>query len=101
VKDNGTPHLVALWGGTGLNPDRESIQSYIQSAEWFADVSRLAGADVVLSNHTDFDASKVKLPLVAKRETGSPNPYVVGKEGVQRYLKVAEECATSRLMRLN
>jgi metallo-beta-lactamase class B len=101
VKDNGTPHLIALWGGTGLNADRESIQSYIQSAQWFADVSRLAGADVVLSNHTDFDASKVKLPLVAKRETGSPNPYVVGKEGVQRYLKVAEECATARLMRLN
>jgi len=26
---------------------------------------------------------------------------VVGNESVRRYLKVAEECATARLMRLN
>jgi len=32
VKDNGKPHLAALWGGTGLNADRESLQSYIRSA---------------------------------------------------------------------
>ena len=27
VKDNGTPHLAALWGGVGLNPDRERVQT--------------------------------------------------------------------------
>ncbi len=101
VKDNGKPHLAALWGGTGLNPDRDSIQSYIRSAQRFGDIVRQAGADMILSNHTDWDGSKVKLPLAAKRAPGSPNPYVVGNESVQRYLKVAEECATSRLMRLN
>jgi len=47
------------------------------------------------------DRSKVNLPMLAKRATGSSNPYVVGNENVRRYLKVAEECATSRLMRLN
>jgi metallo-beta-lactamase class B len=101
VKNNGTPHLAALWGGTGLNPDRESIQNYVRSAQRFGDIVRQAGADVILSNHTDFDGSKVKLPLAAKRAPGSPNPYVVGNESVRRYLKVAEECATARLMRLN
>ena len=30
VRDNGKPHVAALWGGTGLNPDRESMQTYIQ-----------------------------------------------------------------------
>jgi metallo-beta-lactamase class B len=29
VKDNGKPHLAALWGGTGLNADRDSLQTYI------------------------------------------------------------------------
>jgi len=101
VKDNGRPHLVALWGGTGLNPDKESIQNYIRSAQRFSDIVRQAGADVILSNHTDFDGSKVKLPLAAKRASGAPNPYVVGNESVRRYLKVAEECATSRVIRLN
>ena len=101
VKDNGKPHLVALWGGTGLNADRESLQNYIRSAQRFSDIVRQAGADIILSNHTDWDRSKINLPLVAKRAAGTPNPYVVGNEGVSRYLKVAEQCATSRLMRLN
>jgi metallo-beta-lactamase class B len=101
VKDNGKPHLAALWGGTGLNADRESIQNYVRSAQRFSDIVRQAGADMILSNHTDWDGSKVNLPLLAKRAPGSRNPYVVGNEAVRRYLKVAEECATSRLMRLN
>jgi metallo-beta-lactamase class B len=101
VKDNGKPHLVALWGGTGLNADRESLQNYIRSAQRFSEIVRQAGADIILSNHTDWDRSKINLPLVAKRAAGTPNPYVVGNEVVSRYLKVAEQCATSRLMRLN
>ena len=103
VKDNGSPHLAALWGGTGLNADRESLQNYIRSAQRFSDIVRQAGADMILSNHTDWDRSKVNLPLVAKRARGtpSPNPYLVGNENVRNYLKVAEECATARVMRLN
>ena len=102
VKDNGKPHLAALWGGTGLNADRESIQTYIRSAQRFSEIVRQAGADIILSNHTDWDGSKVNLPLLAKRTRQAvPNPYVVGNQSVRRYLKVAEECATSRLMRLN
>jgi metallo-beta-lactamase class B len=101
VKDSGKPHLAALWGGTGLNADRESLQSYIRSAQRFSDVVRQAGADMILSNHTDWDRSKINLALLAKRAPGSQNPYVVGNESVRRYLKVAEECATSRLIRLN
>ena len=101
VKDNGQPHLAALWGGTGLNPDRDSIQTYIRSAQRFSDIVRQAGADIILSNHTDWDRSKVNLPQLARRVPGSPNPYVAGNQSARRYLKVAEECATARVMRLN
>ncbi len=101
VKDNGRSHLVALWGGTGLNADRDSLEKYIASAKRFSDIVGQARADVTLSNHTDWDRSKVNLPMLTKRAPGSSNPYVVGDESVRRYLKVAEECATSRLMRLN
>lgn len=101
VKDNGRPHLAALWGGVGLNADRESVQTYIRSVQRFNDIVRQAGADIILSNHTDWDRSKINLPLLAKRAPGTPNPYVTNNETVRRYLKVAEECATSRVMRLN
>ena len=101
VRENGRPHLAALWGGTGLNADRDSLEKYIESAKWFDAIVQKAGADIILSNHTDWDGSKVNLPLLATRAPGSPNPYVVGTQAVRNYLKVAEECATARVMRLN
>jgi metallo-beta-lactamase class B len=102
VRDGGgTRHVAALWGGTGLNADRASLEAYVQSAQRFDDLARQAGADIILSNHTDWDGSKLYLPRLAARQPGSPNPYVVGPAAVRRYLEVARECAAARVARLN
>ncbi len=63
--------LAALWGGTGLNADRDSLEAYIRSAQRFDDIAQKAGADIILSNHTDWDGSKVNLPRLATRAPGS------------------------------
>ena len=97
VKDNGTTHVVALWGGVGLNSDRASLQNYIRSDQRFSGIVKEAGADIILANHTDWDGSKVNLPILAHRAAGSPNPYIVGNAKVLNFLKVAEECATARI----
>jgi metallo-beta-lactamase class B len=101
VRDGTTRHTAALWGGTGLNADRESLEAYVQSAQRFDTIARQANADILLSNHTDWDGTKVYMPQLAKRAPGSRHPYVVGAEGVRRYLEVARECATARVLRLN
>jgi metallo-beta-lactamase class B len=101
VHDGTRRHVAALWGGTGLNADRASLEQYVGSARRFDDIARQAGADIILSNHTDWDGSKVYLPQLARRAPGGSNPYVVGNAAVRRYLAVAEECATARLLRLN
>ncbi len=101
VRANGTPHVAALWGGTGLNADRASLEAYVQSAGRFDGIARRAGADIILSNHTDWDGSKVYLPQLARGAAGAANPYVVGPASVARYLEVARECAAARLLRLN
>jgi hypothetical protein len=69
---------------------------YIKSNQRFAGIVKQAGADVVIANHTDWDHTKVNLPMLAKGITG-PNPYIVGNAKVLNYLKVAEECATARI----
>ena len=99
VKDRGTPHLVAEWGGTLIGGLRtpEGFATYINSAERFRDIVAKAGADVIVSNHTNYDGSKVKLPAVLARKAGDPHPYVIGKDAVQRYLTVADECAKAGL----
>jgi metallo-beta-lactamase class B len=99
VTDNGTHHLVAEWGGTGFNFPRnaETFRTYAASAEKFRDIAAKAGADALISNHTNLDGSKTKMPALAMRKPGDPNPYVIGPAAVQGYLTVASECAKAVL----
>ena len=99
VKDGRMTHLVAEWGGTlisGLQTP-EDVRMYIDSAERFRDLAAKADADVIVSNHPNYDGSKIKLPALASRRLGDPHPYVIGKDAVQRYMTVAVECAKARL----
>ncbi len=97
VKDKGATHIAGLWGGVGLNADKESVQTYIKSDQRFTGILKQAGADIIFSNHTDWDRSKVNLPTLMKPGASAPNPYIVGNTKVLNFMKVAEECATSRI----
>jgi metallo-beta-lactamase class B len=99
LRDGAARHVGALWGGTLFNfgPDAARFRSYADSAAKFREIAAAAGADVLLSNHTDYDGSKQKLPALAARRPGAPHPYVVGTDSVRRYLTVANECAQAAL----
>jgi metallo-beta-lactamase class B len=102
LTDGGAKHVAMLWGGTLFNfaPDAARFKAYADSAARVRELAAGAGADVLLSNHTDYDGSKTKLPALAKRAPGAPNPYVVGADSVRRYLTVANECAQAALATL-
>jgi metallo-beta-lactamase class B len=110
VKDNGKTRIAAEWGGTAFNwvtnpsgyitPDRPPrfwFDIYSKSAQRFRDIVAKENAEIIIANHTDFDGSKRHLPVLAKRKPTDPNPYVIGKEGVLRYMTVADECAKAGL----
>jgi metallo-beta-lactamase class B len=99
LRDGAASHVAALWGGTLFNfgPDAARFAAYAESAARFRELATAAGADVLLSNHTDYDGSKQKLPALATRAAGARHPYVVGNESVRRYLTVANECAQAAL----
>ena len=94
--------LLATWGGTGFNFElkAETFETYINSAVRYREVVAKSGADILLSNHTRLDGSTTKLPAMATRKPGDKHPYVIGNDAVQRYIKVAEECARANLLRL-
>jgi metallo-beta-lactamase class B len=102
VLDNGQKHIAAAWGGTAFNfgPDKARLQMYAASATRFKDIVAKAGADVLFANHTDFDGTKTKIPALAQRKPGSPHPYVIGTDAVQRYVTVANECAQAAIAAL-
>jgi metallo-beta-lactamase class B len=102
VRDGGARHVAALWGGTAFNfmgGDDEAMwfRAYVASAERFAEIARAAGADVLLSNHPQYDGSTTKLPALAAHRPGEPHPFVIGTESIDRYLTVAAECARAGL----
>jgi metallo-beta-lactamase class B len=107
VKDHGTPHLAAEWGGTGFNftitPDKPRkfwFEQYSTSADHFLDAVTKSGADVLIANHPSQDSAKMKLAALANRKPGDPHPFVIGNDSVKRYVTMVGECAKAGLLRL-
>jgi metallo-beta-lactamase class B len=99
VKDGGKPHLAVEWGGTVIGPSSPvpMLQAYVKSAQRFRDLA--VGGDVILTNHTAFDGTLLKNEALKNRKPNDPNPWIVGKATVERYLTVAEECGKANLIR--
>lgn len=102
LRDNGRQHTAVLWGGTLFNfadsptlPRQQLLADYANSAQRLRGIAQRAGADVLLSNHTRYDGSTLKMPRLARRGAGDPHPYVIGTDSVGRFLTMAGECATA------
>jgi hypothetical protein len=72
------------------------LQADIKSAQRFRDLA--VGGDVVITNHTAFDGTLLKNAALLSRKPGDPNPWIVGKDTVRRYLTIAEECGRANLI---
>ena len=91
--------MAMEWGGTalGANTSKEMLQSYISNVSRFKDIVDGAGADVIVGNHTEYNDALARLDRTKARKPGEPNPWVVGKAEVGKYLTVVQECAKSWL----
>ena len=101
IKDNGKPLRVAYVGGTAIPFDGTPAyyDQYIASTQKFAKAAADYGATVLLSNHTEFDNGYYKAHTAANRKSAEPNPFDVGRDGVARYFRVVENCATAAKLR--
>ena len=102
VKDNGTPLTVAYSGGTAFNfvNDVPHFDTYINSQRKMAAAAAAAGATILMSNHSEFDNAVSKIKMLAARRPGEPHPFDLGRDAVQRYFKVSDECAQAARLKL-
>ena len=102
VKDNGAPLTVAFSGGTEFNfvNDVPHFDTYINSARKFAAAAAAAGATVLMTNQSEFDNAASKIRMLADRRPGEPHPLDLGRDAVQRYFKVFDECAQVARLKL-
>jgi metallo-beta-lactamase class B len=102
VRDNGAPLTVAYSGGTEFNfvNDVPHFDTYINSARKFAAAAAAAGATILMTNQSEFDGAASKIKMLAARRPGEPHPFDLGREAVQRYFKVFDECAQVARLKL-
>jgi metallo-beta-lactamase class B len=102
VKDNGKPLTVAFPGGTEFNfvNDVPHFDTYIGSARKFAAAAAAAGATVLMTNQSEFDNAAAKIRMLAARRPGEPHPLEVGRDAVQNYFKIFDECAQVARLKL-
>jgi metallo-beta-lactamase class B len=103
VKDNGMPLTVAYSGGTEFNfvNDVPHFDAYIESERKFAAAAAAAGATILLTNQSEFDSAYMKIRMLAGRHPGETHPLEVGRDAVQRYFKIFDECAQVARMKLS
>lgn len=96
VKDHGKPHLLSFWGGTTPPRDHEMQQKYVQSFADFTQKVKASGAEGLISNHPVWDGTIDKLAMIRANPNGR-NPYLIGKEKMDRYTAVQNECVAAAL----
>lgn len=99
VRDNGAPHTVGYFGGTGGGRNAATDRAQIASLERWLGISRAAGVDTLITNHPLHSEALEKEYLLRYRVPGEPNPFVLGRDVYQRYVRVQDECARVALAR--
>jgi metallo-beta-lactamase class B len=102
VKDGGRPLTVAYSGGTAFNfvNDVPHFDTYIASQRKMAERAAGRNATVLMSNHSEFDNAVTKIKMLAARKAGEPHPFELGRDAVQRYFQVTDECAQAARLKL-
>lgn len=85
VTDDSVPHLIALWGGTGVPGRLERQEVYLKSCDEFAALTEKLGVDGEITNHPFVDLTLMRLDIVRSIVDGVPNPFVLGKDNYKYY----------------
>ena len=75
VTDEGRPHKMGLWGGTGLLSG-VNIYTYLNSLEKYNRICFEEGVDGAISNHPPCDDGVIRAQMCREIGDGLPNPYV-------------------------
>lgn len=88
VEEDGDIHMAALWGGTTPPWEKDGVNQYLKSLDYFVDAAMRKNVDVVLSNHTAIDNGLERIAYSRKRLSYMPNIYIIGSNGIQKYFQV-------------
>jgi len=100
VTDHGQKHIVGFNGGTGGGRDEAALRSSIPVFGRWADLTKAAGVDTLIANHPLHAETLEREELIRNALPGDPNPFVIGADTYQRYVRIQQECARVQLARM-
>lgn len=108
VYDAGEAHVAAVYGGGGIPANATAKDQQIASFAKFGDAAAARGADTLMAPHQtqdnalyNFDILRHRSAYVSTNSSGTPkNPFVLGSEAYQRYLKTMALCVRIDAARL-
>ena len=93
LTDKGQPHTFVFEGGVSSSNNLTSDlhRTFDQGIDRLISAATQAGADGYMANHGNFDDVARKAAHV-RANPKEPNPFVVGPEATQRWLRIVKEC---------
>lgn len=77
---NNTPHVVSIWGGTGLPSTLEDNKEYLNSLNYFESVAVEKNVDSQISNHPFVNNLLDDMKKLRSRKQNVHNPLIVTTE---------------------
>ena len=102
VKDNGKSYIAAMYAGTVLTPgfvSDDGLLAYSKSVVHFEEETKKAKVEVELQNHPLMDPIQPKLDRLKTRNPGEANPFVIGRNDYQNFLRVMGACTEVNIAR--
>lgn len=98
VTDHGTPHTAVVLGGTEIPAGSDMKNAYITSLAHLSKVADSAHADVELNSYPFVDNAVPRMDSLRRAKGPMTNPFVIGTDGLHRYLDVLSECGWVSLL---
>ncbi|KXH30921.1 hypothetical protein CSIM01_13870 [Colletotrichum simmondsii] len=88
----GVPHIAGLNGGTGIPAPKVDREKEIVFQNHSGNVAKMKDVDTLLSNHQIAGHSLFQADLLSHRQPDAANPFVVGIDDFQNYMKFNALC---------
>ncbi|MCB2352638.1 MBL fold metallo-hydrolase [Clostridium estertheticum] len=101
VTDNGTKHMVSMWGGTGLPQSLKDNKAYLSSLDYFAKFTDAAKVDAEITAHSFVDNGSERMETLRNRKAGDLNPFVIGQDAYKVYMDKLKTNVNANIKKLS
>ena len=100
VTDKGVAHMVGLMGGSGGGQDSATVHQQVASLGRWGQIAAAAGVDALITNHPGHMSANEKLELVNHAMPSDVNPFIYGKDRINRFVAMLGQCSRVQLARM-